>query len=58
MNPNEELEFKTYEILVKLVGSDLTGEELAILCYHCGINPESLMTSVPAAARESFLKAA
>ena len=41
MNPMEEFHFQTLEALKK-AASVLNAEELAILCYHCGIRPEEV----------------
>jgi hypothetical protein len=38
----EELHFRTVEILVKLVDV-LNCDDLALLCYHCGVNVNELM---------------
>lgn len=42
MGTNEELHFKTIEVLIKLVPI-LNCDELSLLCWHCGIQPNELM---------------
>lgn len=46
MGTNEELHFKTIQVLVKLVPI-LNCDELALLCWHCGLQPNDLMASDP-----------
>lgn len=46
MNANAELHQRTVEVLVKLVDV-LDCDELSLLCWNCGIQPNDLMASLP-----------
>lgn len=43
---NEELHRQTLDVLVKLVDV-LTCDELALICWHCGVSTNELMPVAP-----------
>lgn len=46
MDENDELHQRTVEVLVKLVDV-LDCDELSLICWHCGVQPNDLMPSMP-----------